>query len=188
MSNDKPRDTNRLLASLKGDGYEEFLAVYDPEYVNYDGFSTGTLLSQALGNNTLAVRVAIANQLLDDGADPTSGNPLHVLLGRARHDFEAEAPLLRRMLDQGADINQAFSKSGTPLETLAREFQFSDVDLEPFYDVILSRPEFDPLAPGMSGRPVLATLRKWSKRTALVARVEALLIERGIPPLPHPEP
>ncbi|WP_219814649.1 hypothetical protein, partial [Rathayibacter rathayi] len=57
--------------------------------------------------------MAIANRLLDDGADPslvsTDGdrvNVLHVLWGRARdRDPEAEAALIARLLDGGADIN-----------------------------------------------------------------------------------
>ncbi|WP_127821406.1 hypothetical protein [Rathayibacter rathayi] len=70
--------------------------------------------------------MAIANRLLDDGADPslvsTDGdrvNVLHVLWGRARdRDPEAEAALIARLLDGGADINLRSPRFGLPLTML----------------------------------------------------------------------
>jgi hypothetical protein len=51
----------------------------------------------------------------------------------------------------------------------------------------LARPDVDLIGQGVDGRPVLVNLRKWyAKRGALVERVEAMLIERGIP-LPEPQ-
>lgn len=45
----------------------------------------------------------------------------------------------------------------------------------------LSRPDLNPLGVGMSGRPVLANIRKWRmKREKLIEMLEALLIERGV--------
>lgn len=182
----KPRDTNALYAALGRGTLEEFLAVYEPSYVTYDGFSSGTLLELALRNTNLEGRVAIANRLLDDGADVTVGIPLHVLVGGNNHDIAAEAPLLERMLDMGADVNKVDGKAGTPLETAAERFKYSDKTLTPFYDVFLARPELDLLQPGQDGRPVLVNLRKWyAKRGELVERCEALLRERGIP-VPEP--
>ena len=188
LKRSRPRDTDALFAALTHGTLEELLAVYDPSYVDYDGFSSGTLLTLALTNEDPAQRVAIANRLLDDGADVTVGQPLHVLLGRGEHDVDAEAVLLERMLDAGADVKEVLPKRGTPLETVAAQFAFSDRDLTPFYDVLLARPDIDLLGPGLSGRPVLLTLRKWyAKRGELVERVEALLTERGVP-LPDPAP
>lgn len=64
-------------------------------------------------------RVALATRLLDDGADVRDGHPLHVLLGRNQHDFAAEAPLLERLLDAGADVlvmraEQTLTDRGVP--------------------------------------------------------------------------
>jgi len=147
-----------------------------------------TLLTLGAGNGDPASRVAIVNRLLDDGADVTIGRPLHNLVGANKHDFAVEASLLQRMLDLGADVNEVSAKFGTPLETAAAKFKFSDDDLAPFYDVLLARPDLDLVQPGLDGRLVLVNLRKWyAKRGALVERAEALLRERGIP-LPDPAP
>ena len=182
----KPRDTNALYAALGRGTLEQFLAVYEPAYVHYDGFSGTTLLELALSNGNLEGRVAIANKLLDDGADVTVGIPLHILVAGNNHDIEAEAPLLERMLELGADVNKVTRKSGTPLEAAAERFKYSDKTLTPFYDVLLARPDLDLLQPGLDGRPVLVNLRKWyAKRGELVERCEALLRERGIP-VPQP--
>ncbi|WP_185995575.1 hypothetical protein [Nocardioides campestrisoli] len=182
----KPRDTNALHAALRHGTWEDFQGAYQPEHVNYDGYSGDTLLTLALAHNDSALRVKIATRLLDDGADVTKEHPLHVLVGRNEHDFDAEAGLLQRMLDLGADINEVLPGFGTPLETAAAKFKFSDKSLTPFYDVLLARPDIDLVQPGLDGRPVLINLRKWyAKRGELVERVEALLIERGVP-LPDP--
>lgn len=182
----EPHDTSELHAALRRGTYGDFLAQYSPAIVHYDGFASGTLLEQAVGNSNLEARVQIAHRLLDDGADVRRGRPVHVLVGAANHDFEAEAPLLERMLDQGADVNQVVPKRGTPLEAVAAQFKFSDRDLTPFYDVLLTRPDIDFTTPGLGGRSVLVNLRTWyAKRAALVERVEALMTERGLP-LPDP--
>lgn len=175
-----PRDTSALHAALTRGTPEDFEKVYDPAWVGYE-FEHDTLLSLALTNDDPASRIAIANRLLDDGADVHSATPLHRFLGRNVHGFTAEAPLLKRLLDAGADVNAVVAKFGTPLETLAAKFKFSDVVLTPFYDVLLARPDLDLLQPGLSGRPVLVNLRKWSaRRSELVIRAEQTLTDRGI--------
>lgn len=182
----KPRDTSAMSAAITRGTYQDFLAQYTPANVHYDGYSR-SMLDMALNNKDLQARVQIANRLLDDGADVEQGHPAHVLVGASRHDFDAEAPLLDRLLDSGADVNHVLPKFGTPLETAASQFAFSDRDLTPFYDVLLARPDIDFLRESLNGRPVLVRLRKWyAKRADLVERVEALMAERGIP-LPEPE-
>ncbi|MDF2846683.1 MAG: hypothetical protein K0R97_665 [Oerskovia sp.] len=137
----------------------EFLADYDLSLANWaDGQGT-TLLMYALRNPEPASRAAIAGRLLDDGADPaaTSGgtNALHVLLSATSHDFAAEAALLARLLEGGADINaDTGDRWGTPLQTLARTFKFSDEELAPFYDVLFARPELDVTTPSHKGRSI----------------------------------
>ncbi|NYE38718.1 hypothetical protein F4692_003868 [Nocardioides cavernae] len=177
----KPRDTDALHAALTHGTLAELEKVYEPAWVDLQ-LESGTLLTLALSNKDTAQRVAMANRLLDDGADVTKGQPLHVLLGRNQHDFTAEAPLLARMLDAGADVNEGHKKFGTPLETIAAKFKFSDADLAPFYDVLLARPDLDLLQDSIFGRTVLGNLRHWSGgRGELVVRAEQTLTDRGIP-------
>lgn len=181
-----PRDTNAMFAALTHGTLEELEKVYEPAWVNYE-FESGTPLALALSNSDTGQRVAIANRLLDDGADVRRGQPLHRLLGRNQHDFTAEAPVLERMLDAGADVNEVMAKFGTPLETIAAKGKFSDAELTPFYDVLLARPDLDLLRESVDGRTVLANLRKmFALRGELVLRAEQTLTDRGIP-VPPPE-
>lgn len=181
-----PRDTSALYAALTRGTYDDFLEQYSPSTVLYAGYSQ-PLLCLALRNKNPHGGVKIAHRLLDDGADVTVGAPLHVLVAGYTHDFEGEARLLQRLLDLGADVNEVRPKIGTPLETAAEVFKFSDRDLTPFYDVLLARPDIDFLQQSVNGRPVIVRLRKWyAKRGHLVERIEALMVERGIP-LPEPE-
>ena len=186
LFNRKPRDTSALHSALSSGTMEDFLAVYVPAYVHYNGYSGRTLLELALGNGNLEGKVQIADKLLDDGADVTVGIPLHILVGGNPHDIEAEAPLLQRRLELGADVNKVTPKSGTPLEAAAARFKYTDKTLTPFYDVPLARPDLDLLQPALDARPVRVNLRKcYAKRADLVERCESLLRERGIP-VPEP--
>jgi len=163
--------------------YGEFMSVYDATDAS---LIADELLLQSLGNNDVTARIAIAGQLLDDGADPAAqyqdgdcANTLHVLLGRGLHDFEAEVPLLTRLLDGGADINKVIRKFGTPLETLAAQFKFSDETLAPFYDVLFARDDLDLLQTSVHDRSVYANVQKWvRRRAALVVRVDEYLRDR----------
>ena len=176
------RDSSALHGAAARGSFEEFTAVYDPADKDMD-FSGASLLGLALGNGDPAARVAIAGRLLDDGADPTAhGNELHVLLGATAHDFDTEPALLKRMLDAGADVNRFLPRFGTPLETLAEVFKFSDETLAPFYDVLLAREDLDLLQEGNFDKSVFANIKQISaKRSELLARAEAHLTARGIP-------
>ncbi len=161
--------------------YTEFISVYDTSDAS---LIANDLLLRSLTNNDSAARIAISSQLLDDGADAAAEysdgvNTLHVLLGRGIHDFEAEVPLLKRLLDGGADINKVIRKFGTPLETLAEQFKFSDETLAPFYDILFTRDDLDLLRTSVHGRSVYANVQKWvQRRPALVARMDGYLRDR----------
>ncbi|MCD4533682.1 hypothetical protein LRP67_06270 [Nocardioides sp. cx-169] len=176
-----PRDTAELYRALTYGTVDDLNRVYEPAWVNY-AYASGTPLTLALSNPDTSQRVAIANRLLDDGADVREGQPLHLLLGRNEHDFTGEAKLLERMLDAGADVNEVVAKFGTPLETIAAKLKFSDAILTPYYDVLLARPDLDLLRPSLRGDTVLVNLRKMvGRRDELVVRAEQALTDRGIP-------
>lgn len=111
-------DTNACFKALTSGTYEDFDAVYDKAHIDAD-YGERTSLSLSLGNGDLKARVSIADRLLDDGADVTRGNPLHVLVAQNSHDFDAEAKLIQRMLNAGADVNLRTEDGMTPLEQAA---------------------------------------------------------------------
>lgn len=169
-----PLDDTGLRAALTGGTLSDFERVYRRRHLHYSGFTNNTLLTLALGNTNVKGRVAIAHRLLDDGADPRVGLPLHVLIGAARHDFVPEGLLLARLLGAGADVNRVSRRDGTALELAASRFRYSDATLAPFYDALLDRTELRLGGPGHGGRPVLVNIRKWErKRGDLLARLEA---------------
>lgn len=176
----------RVVHVAKMGTLEQFLAEYDPSQANaVDGNGRSVLLA-ALGNTDPAARVAIANRVLDDGADaavvsPSGSSALHVLLGQVHHDYPAEATLLRRLLDGGADVNAVMPKFGTPLQTLNAQLNRSDEQFAPFYDVLFARSDLDLLKPGRNGLTSLASARKARHfRQALLQRMETYLRNHGI--------
>jgi hypothetical protein len=93
--------------------FEEFLAECDPTVAPRVLSSRGsTALFGALANPDPHARVAIANRLLDDGADATAIDAgdsiglLHALWSTKRaRDILAEAALVGHLLDAGTDID-----------------------------------------------------------------------------------
>lgn len=137
--------------SAMEDSYDEFLAQYDRELaLTFRRPNGASALIGAMRNRDPSSRVRVANLLLDDGASASvvttddKINALHVLFeGLAdEHDFELEAPLLRRLLEGGADINLRSPRFGVPLECLAF-MPVSDEQLAPFYEVVFSWPHID---------------------------------------------
>ncbi|RRR17540.1 hypothetical protein DS079_14415 [Brachybacterium paraconglomeratum] len=76
--------------------------------------------------------------------DDDNINVLHVLFSGSfrEHNFRAEAKVLKRLLDGGADINLRSPRFGLPLEALD-SMAASDEHLKPFYDVVFARPDID---------------------------------------------
>lgn len=77
------------------------------------------LLIPALTNPNAAERAKIAMFLLDQGADVNGDSegrsPMHVLFAQQKHSFKQEAPLVERMLEAGADINQRERRGDLPI-------------------------------------------------------------------------
>lgn len=183
-----PPDTSALHTVLRTGSVDQLDGLYSSSMVDYDGYAHGSLLTIALGNSSPTDRAGLAHRLLDDGADVTQHYPLHVFLASNARDAVPDVPLLERLLEHGADVNGRCPRFGeTPLETLATKFKFSDADLQPLYDVLLSRSEIDVLRPGLDGRLVLVNLRNWyALRGSLVEQVEEMLRRRGITPPESP--
>ena len=106
------------------------------------------LLVTSLGRGNVADRIELANYFLDKGADPSyvesynRSNCLHILFQAHGHDFEREAPLLGRLLDGGANINQRSRRSGYPME-MVRYLSSLGGDRNFFYDELFSRSGID---------------------------------------------
>ncbi|WP_433343786.1 hypothetical protein [Micromonospora sp. CA-111912] len=134
----------------------------------------------ALTNVVPAARAGIAAVLLDDGADARSTaadgvNTLHAMLGSAALDPAFEAPVLRRLIDGGADVNGVANKFGTPLQVLIAQFRYTDEVLAPFYDVIFSYGDLDLLKVGAYDKSAYAMTVKSARRQALRVRMEQYL-------------
>ncbi len=103
-------------------------------------------LFEALDNENIESRIQIATWMLDHGVDPAwicpdeKINALHVLFSRRTNDIPAEAPLLQRIIDGGADINLDNRRWGPPLNVLLENSELEDNHLAPYYDVIFSTP------------------------------------------------
>lgn len=169
--------------------FDEFVAAFQPSDADRDFGEGQTLLHRALTNGDLSARVAISSFLLDEGADATAlsgvggerNTVLHALLGRGDHDVPAEVPLLRRLIEAGADINHFSGRFRTPLLTIARQAKFSDATLAPFYDVFFEQPHLDLLATAKDGRSVYESIQLMREphRSDLKRRAAAYLAERG---------
>lgn len=135
-----------VYAAHRG-SYEDFLKEYTPgDAAKLFGIGR-PLLFQSVANKDVEARVAITNRLLDDGADPSIApdgvNVLHVLFDQRTHDTEYEAPMLRRLIDCGADINLVSKRSGPPLAVLIQHGPTPESECVPFYDVIFDQPNLD---------------------------------------------
>jgi hypothetical protein len=169
------------FSAAKSGSFEDFVAVYDPT-VQRRSDQELTLLHRAMGNRHLDARVAIANHLLDQGADadarvePEGYTALHILFGQTSHDFDAEVPLVQRLLAGGTDVNAIAAKWGTAMQTLAGVLKFSDEELAPFYDVLFARDDLDLVTPAANGRSTLESTRLLAEgRTDLAARMDRYL-------------
>lgn len=167
--------------TLAGRGtVEDFLAGYDPSGAGAVDSTGSTVLHHALRNKPDR-RGPIADRLLDDGADAavvagSGATTAHVLLGNQRAVIDADARLLRRLLDGGSDVNRSLERFGTPVFTIARQLKYAESDLEPFYEVLLARPDLDPLAPNTQGRTLLEAVQVLGE---VRGRLAAALSERA---------
>ena len=151
------------MTGTSGEDEPIYLSGYDLAYTSADKIietyetpegranslkSLDDLLFTSLGRRDVSDRIKLANYFLDKGADPSyvdrydRANCLHVLFKAWENDYECEAPLLQRLLDGGADINQRAGRFGYPLE-LVRMMLPNETDINHFYDVIFAHPGID---------------------------------------------
>lgn len=141
--------------------FDQFMEGYDPSLAPAFRSAGQTLLFGSVANRDIAARIAITLRLLDDGVDPSvldaDVNVLHVLFGpNKQHDAGLEAPMLRRLIECGADINQVSKRWGAPLIGLMENGPRPESAAVPFYDVIFDQPNLDLSVPyGQT------TLREW---------------------------
>ncbi|MFD9826163.1 hypothetical protein ACFWXB_01665 [Tsukamurella tyrosinosolvens] len=134
--------------------YEEFMKSYAGTDVQRN-ISTylpadRTLLWLSVRNKDADARVAISNQLIDDGVNvPYVDNNLNVLnifLGNKHLVPAKDAPLLRRLLQEGADMNLYHRSKGmegsTPVTALLMNMSLTEEEKIPMYEVLLEFPEF----------------------------------------------
>ncbi len=136
-----------VAGAAKACSYADFLKEYSPDDATRLFAGNRSLLFQSVANPDIEARVAITDRLLDDGADASivsnGMNVLHVLFGTRRHDTKVEEPMLRRLIDAGADINQVSKRSGPPLAVLIEHGPSPEAERVPFYDVIFAQPNLD---------------------------------------------
>ena len=179
---------------------EDFWSTYDPATTPHEqDRDGGTALVAACDHKDPNVRLAMANRLLDDGADPTAYtraerlNTPHLLLTPSNsppaENVPAEAALLNRLLDGGADINLRSPRWGTPLQAL-KDIKLADEEMVPYYDVIFERPNlrFDLKLARSKTNPLSDIMRGVAPRLPLLnARFEAYILEHP-ESMPHENP
>ncbi|SIL61173.1 hypothetical protein [Mycobacteroides abscessus] len=136
-----------LITESKRGSYEDFLKEYTSTDASFVDGGGRTLLFSSVANRDVEARVAITTRLLDDGADasiaPDNVNVLHVLFDQRKHDPAYEAPMLRRLIEAGADVNLFSKRSGPPLAVLIQHGPSPESARVPFYDVIFDQPDLD---------------------------------------------
>lgn len=161
---------------------EDFLEVYKSGDLAACRRDDGrNLLTEAVGNT--GDRARISNFLLDEGADattvvqPEGYNCLHILLARTPdknvnmpgviEKNAADAALLRRLLEHGADINAVAKKRGTPLQRASeRIVNLPNEELVvPLYEILFSRPDLDLMKPGAFGKSTYESI--WEEAALL---------------------
>ncbi|BDD84705.1 hypothetical protein TPB0596_44680 [Tsukamurella pulmonis] len=166
-------DFSGPVAAADYGSYQEFMELYEGSEIqqNIGTFITGfaPLLWRSVVNKDIDARIAISNQLIDDGVnvayEDNETNVLHVYFNNRTFEPEKEAPLLRRLLKGGADLNLQPSKGYSPLITFISNPRLRESQRAPFYDVLLEFPEFVYREPDGSLR--------WPHRATLTACIEA---------------
>lgn len=123
-------------------------------------------ITEAIANRDPENRVNIVTWLLDQGADASYADPetgvnlLHIWFSQRDINPALEAPVIQRLLEQGADINGYANKWGRPLAVLYENSRLSDDDSKPLYDVVFAQPGIDWGVPANKTGAAPQTLRE----------------------------
>ncbi|GAA3599112.1 hypothetical protein GCM10022198_24190 [Klugiella xanthotipulae] len=156
---------------------EQFREIFSPDQVNTVDPYGDTLLGMALSNTEPEERYAIANLLLDCGAQADfysgQGEPaLRILLTRQHHDATATTQLVQRLIDAGADVN-ARSRRGDGLLDALLILPHGDEDWIPIYDIVFSHGITGFETPNRAGFPPLVRARdRQDLKPELLRRIE----------------
>ena len=172
--------------------YGEFIAKYPTRPGSVDHETLQLILNASLTNQDIPSRIALAELFLEWGADPTEvsrqqGNILHSFATHVK-DPAAEAPLLKRLLDMGADPNQHAPHYGWPLEIFLTKPKLNEQLLKPVYDVWFTHPHLDFLTRLPDGES------QWDKvwrsspmNPGLMERIKRYITEHTGSPPPTPQ-
>lgn len=122
--------------------YEEFLESFqDGDEKKEDIFI------RALGNTTPSERYKISKFLIDKGADVTALGPqgyssLQVLLAQVKHNLDETYDLCKLLIEHGVDINHRDPNGQVAFTEIINKGKYSDSELERFYDLFFSQPDF----------------------------------------------
>ncbi|MFC7431785.1 MULTISPECIES: hypothetical protein [unclassified Agrococcus] len=130
------------VGAALGGTYDEFVEAYG----DGQGHDPTALLEEAFRNTDPVARVAIANRLLDDGADAAfvsdGYNALSLLFGQLEHLPQEEAALIRRLIEGGLDVNFRSRRGERPIQQLTL-ISHPDADAVPMYDALLEAKDLD---------------------------------------------
>lgn len=160
---------------------EELRRAFDPETDSVDD-----LLFVALARHAPVDRVALANFLLDHGADASrisdGSSVLNLLCSSPECDFELEAPLLQRLLVAGADVNHRDQYGDVPLTELQNHPVALDAEMVPFYEVLLDWPALDLSLPVNPAKPDGLNIREsvFASDGYVRRRLRTMIEERGL--------
>ena len=171
--------------------FEDFVQAFLPDLEILSRKELTDLLKNSMRNRDVSSRIALANLLIDSGADAAvigseGENVLHIFASRLR-DPELEVPLLERLLRSGADPNQQSPRYGMPLDEFMRNNRFTEDDLAPIYSVWFAHPDLDFFKEDRFGDSLWDRVcRGGSAATHLVQRARAYIEAKTGAPAPAP--
>ena len=133
-----------VFLSAKLQNYEAFVNIYKESDLNL--YDNGTpLIFYAMSNSNPDERFKIVNFLIDHNVNLKCENSnnetlFHILLSRQKHNLNETFTLFKKLDSAGIDINHLDNKNRSAIQWLIN-MGYKDKELEPFYDIIFSKPK-----------------------------------------------
>ncbi|MGO1570251.1 MAG: hypothetical protein ACTJFR_02675 [Canibacter sp.] len=191
MSND-PQTRSLFVTNLKLKrlSYDDFAEQYDIQELASRVEEGTTALFGALKNSSVVDRIKIAHALLDAGADATTvnksenANVFHILFSGRNHDGELELPLVKRLVEAGADINCAAKKFGMPAQMFLTGSTVKEDNYSQVFDYFFTLDELDLFKKNRAGYSTYRTFTNAANSNpiyaGLKARMDQFIESRGI--------